>query len=72
MKTEMKKEPKIHKEATVAKGAVVMGDVTMEKDSSVWYNAVVRGDLQPIVIGEGSNVQDHAVLHVDRICPLTI
>ena len=72
MKTEMKKEPKIHKEATVAKGAVVMGDVTMEKDSSVWYNAVVRGDLQPIVIGEGSNVQDNAVLHVDRICPLTI
>lgn len=65
-------KPKIDKEAIVARGAVVLGDVTMEKDSSVWYNAVVRGDLQPIRIGEGSNVQDNAVLHVDRAFPLTI
>ncbi|HBN56632.1 MAG TPA: gamma carbonic anhydrase family protein [Lachnospiraceae bacterium] len=72
MTTEARKKPKIHKEAVIAKGAVVIGDVTVEKDSSVWYNAVVRGDLQPIVIGEGSNVQDNAVLHVDRTCPLTI
>lgn len=63
---------KIDKDAVIARGAVVLGDVTMEKDSSVWYNAVVRGDLQPIRIGEGSNVQDNAVLHVDRAYPLMI
>lgn len=42
---------KIDKDAVIARGAVVLGDVTMEKDSSVWYNAVVRGDLQPVRIG---------------------
>lgn len=63
---------KIDKDAVIARGAVVLGDVVMEKDSSVWYNAVVRGDLQPIRIGAGSNVQDNAVLHVDRTYPLTI
>lgn len=63
---------KIDKDAVIARGAVVLGDVTMEKDSSVWYNAVVRGDLQPVRIGAGSNVQDNAVLHVDRTFPLTI
>lgn len=63
---------KIDNDAVIARGAVVLGDVTMEKDSSVWYNAVVRGDLQPIRIGEGSNIQDNAVLHVDESCPLTI
>lgn len=63
---------KIDKNAVVAKGAIVLGDVTMESDSSVWYNAVVRGDINSIRIGEGSNVQDNAVLHVDREFPLTI
>lgn len=63
---------RIDKDAVVAKGAIVLGDVTMERDSSVWYNAVVRGDINSIRIGEGSNVQDNAVLHVDRKFPLTI
>lgn len=63
---------KIDKDAVIARGAVVLGDVIMEKDSSVWYNAVIRGDLQPIRIGEGSNIQDNAVLHVDESYPLTI
>lgn len=63
---------KIDENAVIARGAVVLGDVTLEKDSSVWYNAVVRGDLRPIRIGEGSNVQDNAVLHVDSEYPLTI
>lgn len=66
------KEPKIQKGAVVAPGAVVVGDVTLEKDVSVWYHAVIRGDLQPVTIGEGSNIQDNAVLHVDREYPLTI
>lgn len=65
-------KPKIHEDARIARGAVVLGDVTLEKNSSVWYNAVVRGDLQKIVIGEGSNVQDNAVLHVDSDCPVIV
>lgn len=66
------REPKIHEQAVVARGAVVLGDVTIGKDSSIWYNAVVRGDMQSVSIGEGSNVQDNAVLHVDADSPLKI
>lgn len=66
------REPKIHEQAVVARGAVVLGNVTIGKDSSIWYNAVVRGDMQSVSIGEGSNVQDNAVLHVDADSPLKI
>lgn len=66
------KTPKIDENAVIAKGAVVLGDVTIGKDSSIWYNAVVRGDAQSIVIGERSNIQDNAVLHVDYDFPLMI
>ena len=51
--------------AFVAGSAVVVGDVTLEPGSSVWYGAVIRGDEGPIVIGENANVQDNAVLHCD-------
>ena len=53
-------------------GCVVTGDVTMGKAASVWYNAVVRGDMAPITIGEGSNIQDNAVVHVDNGFPTVI
>lgn len=66
------REPKIHEQAVVARGAVVLGDVTIGKDSSVWYNAVIRGDIQSISIGAGTNIQDNAVLHVDADSPLKI
>lgn len=56
----------------VAASASVIGRVTLKKDSSVWYGAVLRGDLEPIVIGEGSNVQDCAVLHCSKHCPITV
>ena len=46
-------------------GAAVVGDVTFGPDCSVWFNAVVRGDGEPIVLGRGCNVQDCAVLHSD-------
>lgn len=49
----------------IAPGAIVLGDVTLGKDVGIWYHATVRGDRAPIVIGEGSNVQDNAVVHVD-------
>ena len=56
----------------IAEGAVVKGRVSIGEDSGVWYNATVRGDLEPIVIGTGSNVQDNAVVHVDPGFPVSI
>lgn len=58
-------KPDIHPEAFVAPGAVVIGNVTICAQSSVWYNAVLRGDLNTIVIGKESNIQDGTVVHVD-------
>jgi len=49
----------------VADNAVVIGSVVLEKNASVWFNCVVRGDSDLITIGEGSNVQDGSVLHTD-------
>lgn len=53
-------------------GAVVVGDVTLGEDCSIWYNAVLRADEAPIRLGDGSNVQDNAVLHVTEGHPLTV
>ncbi|MEL0003231.1 MAG: gamma carbonic anhydrase family protein [Rhodospirillales bacterium] len=61
-----------HPESWIAENAVVIGDVTLEKNSSVWYGAVVRGDNDKITIGEGTNVQDGSVLHADPGYPLTL
>src|ERR687894_608212 len=49
-----------------------MGDVTIGEDASVWYHAVLRGDMAPIVIGAQSNIQDGTVVHVDEGVPCTI
>ncbi len=49
----------------VADNATVLGDVRLAKNSSIWYGAVVRGDMAPITIGEYSNIQDNSVLHCD-------
>ena len=49
----------------IAPGAIVMGDVTLGEGVGVWYHATIRGDKAPIIIGNGSNVQDNAVVHVD-------
>ena len=66
------KKPKNSSENWVAPNATIIGDVTLEKDSSIWFNAVLRGDLENIHVGEGSNVQDGSVLHTDPGCPLKI
>lgn len=60
----LRKQPQLGRSIYIAKGAVVIGDVTLGNDSSIWYNAVVRGDINCIVIGQGTNVQDNAVLHL--------
>ncbi len=62
----------IHPSAFIAPGAIVLGDVTLGRDSSVWYNSVVRGDTAPITVGEESNLQDLTVVHVDAGVPCTI
>ena len=56
----------------VAPGAQVMGNIVLKENASVWFGAVLRGDNDPIVIGENSNVQDGAVMHTDIGCPLTL
>lgn len=56
----------------IAPGAVVVGDVTLEAHSSVWFTAVLRGDTAPIRVGKGSNVQDGSVLHADPGFPCTL
>jgi carbonic anhydrase/acetyltransferase-like protein (isoleucine patch superfamily) len=56
-------DPEIHEDAHVDPAAVVIGDVTIEADASVWPNATLRGDHGAIMVAEGANVQDNAVLH---------
>lgn len=56
----------------IAPNAVVVGNVIMHANSSLWFGAVARGDNDPITIGEGSNVQDLSMLHTDVGVPLTI
>ena len=56
----------------VAENATVVGSVLPKKDSSIWFNAVLRGDTELITVGEGSNVQDGSVLHADLGYPIEI
>lgn len=56
--------PKVHATAFVAPGATVIGDVTLAEESSVWFSAVLRGDINRIVIGPRTNIQDGAVVHL--------
>lgn len=62
----------IHPTAYLAPGSVVLGDVSIGRDASVWYHCVVRGDLAPISIGESTNLQDLSMVHVDENVPCVI
>ena len=66
------KAPEIADETYIAPGARLIGDVRLAARATVWFNAVLRGDNEPIVIGPGSNVQDCCVFHVDPGFPLTL
>ncbi|WP_459128892.1 gamma carbonic anhydrase family protein [Guggenheimella bovis] len=68
----LNKEPILSEEAFVAPDATVIGDVEIEKDASIWFQAVIRGDEEPIRIGEGSNIQDLTMVHVSKDFPTTI
>ena len=67
-----KNVPEINTDSWVAPNAIIIGKVKLEKNSSIWFNAVLRGDIEKIVIGENSNIQDGSVLHTDPGCPLTV
>ena len=56
----------------VAPNAVVIGDVSLRKNASVWFGSVLRGDNDPIILGENSNIQDNSVCHTDDGMPLII
>ena len=56
----------------VAPSASVIGDITLKKNVSVWFGAVLRGDNDPIIVGENSNIQDNSVCHTDDGMPLVI
>ena len=62
--TFLRKKPRLGKGVYLARTAVVFGDVTIGVHSSVWYGAVLRGDINRIVVGHHSNIQDNAVLHL--------
>jgi carbonic anhydrase/acetyltransferase-like protein (isoleucine patch superfamily) len=64
--------PKVAPSAWVAPGAYVIGDVALGKESSVWYGAVLRGDTEPIRIGDRTNVQDGCILHADPGFPAIV
>jgi carbonic anhydrase/acetyltransferase-like protein (isoleucine patch superfamily) len=66
------KRPTVHPSAFIAPTAVLIGDVTVEENASVWYNAVIRADFGPVVIRRGANVQDCAVVHVTPMHPVEI
>lgn len=58
------KTPQVGQGVYIARGATVIGDVTLGDRVSIWYGAVLRGDINAIVVGEGSNIQDNAVVHL--------
>ena len=64
--------PSIHPSAFIAEGAMIIGDVAIGERSSVWFNCVLRGDLDRIEIGARSNIQDGAVVHMDKNFPAII
>src|SRR5438045_9652092 len=68
----LNKGPTIHPSAWIVPGAPVVGDVTLAEESSVWYGAVLRGDINRIIVGPRSNIQDNAVVHLDTAYPTTI
>ena len=68
----LKKGPTVHSSAWIVPGATVLGDVALAEESSVWYGAVLRGDINRIILGPRSNVQDNAAVHVDTNFPTTV
>ena len=65
-------KPQIDSTAFIANTASVYGNVTIKKDANIWYHATIRSIDDPIIIGEGTNIQDNAVIHTDKGYVVTI
>ncbi len=72
LETFLRKRPTIGRDVYVARGAVVLGDVTLGDCASVWYNAVLRADINRIVVGHHTNLQDGAMLHLADDFPCVV
>ncbi len=70
--TFLRQQPRLGEGIYLARGAVVVGDVTLGDFSSVWYNAVLRGDINRVVVGHHTNIQDNAVLHLESELPCLV
>jgi carbonic anhydrase/acetyltransferase-like protein (isoleucine patch superfamily) len=58
--------PRIDDSVFIAKGAILIGDVSVQSDSNIWYNTVIRADVAPVIIGKQTNIQDGTVIHTSR------
>ncbi len=65
-------KPSLPKEYYIADNATVIGDVVLKNQSSVWFGTVLRGDIEPIILGERSNIQDNSVAHTGKGAPTII
>lgn len=68
----MEMSDKIAENVWIAPDADVLGNVSIQKDSSVWFHATVRAEAAAVTIGEGTNIQDNCVIHVDSGYPVTV
>jgi gamma-carbonic anhydrase len=66
------KKPQISEDVLITPGCMIIGDVSIQNGASIWFNAVIRGDLASIKIGPKTNIQDNSTLHVDADKPLTM
>ncbi|MCY7377287.1 MAG: gamma carbonic anhydrase family protein [Pyrinomonadaceae bacterium] len=66
IKSFQNKSPKIHESAFIAAAAIIIGDVEIGAESSVWFGSILRGDVNSIRIGERTNIQDGTIIHVSR------
>ena len=66
IKNFMDMKPILEEEIYIAETAVIIGDVTLKRNSNIWFGAVLRGDEESIVIGENTNIQENSIVHVDE------
>lgn len=62
----MDKKPTVEEDVYISETSVIIGDVTLKKNTNVWFGAVLRGDADSIIIGENTNIQENTIIHVDQ------
>lgn len=66
------KEPNIHKTCYVSESVDIIGEVVIGEDSNIWFGTRIRGDMNKVIIGKNTNIQENSVVHVDTNCPAII